>query len=340
MHKHWKQSAAVAYTLRHQRHIARLTAARRLSEWTRLPFAVLVLLSSSPAFAVKSIKLDIPKDQPIVVEVPPNQWAVKETSWGGAVPISVLRAEGDFIKSRRWENGSLPLLADFHIEKAQDCGSGVMSGRIVGCPPNWKQIELRSTKAWLKIQFPPEVSDVEAALKELAFVGSVAQFEATNYLHDKVFLPNQDKLFASLPQLGQEDRYAFFKRGVINGFDMSSASFKGLGYVQVGIPASTTFNTVRVSQDQRVSQVIREVILPEAKALLPYADGKPVGGLAFHLSIPAYNFVTGGEAKFDDLLVYLTTDELKKFSANDITSQKLIDNSVVLLNNDRVEAKL
>ena len=168
----------------------------------------------------------------------------------------------------------------------------------------------------------------------------MAEFEATNYLHDKVFLPNQAKLFAELPQLGQEDRYGFFKMGVIRGFDMASVSFKGLGYVQVGIPASTTFNTIRVSQDQRVSQVIREVILPEAKALLPYADGKPVGGLAFHLSIPAYNFVTGGEAKFDDLLVYLATDELRKFSASDITSQRLIDDSFVLLNNDRVEATL
>lgn len=312
----------------------------KMSKGTRLLFAALLLVSSRPAFAVKSIKLDIPKDQAIVVEVPPNQWAAKETSWTGGIPISVLRADGDFIKSRRWENGSLPLLADFHIEKAQDCGSGVVSGRIVGCPVNWKQIELRSAKAWLKIQFPPEVADVGAALKELAFIGSVPQFETTNYLHDKVFLPNQEKLFASLPQLGQEDRYAFFKMGVIRGFDMASASFKGLGYVQVGIPASTTFNTVRVSQDQRVSQVIREVILPEAKELLPYADGKPLGGLAFHLSIPAYNFVTGGEAKFDDLLVYLTTDGLKKFSANDITSQKLIDDSVVLLNNDRIEAKL
>ncbi len=65
-----------------------------------------------------------------------------------------------------------------------------------------------------------------------------------------------------------------------------------------------------------------------------------MGGLAFQLSIPAYNFVTGGEAKFDDLLVYLATDKLKKFSENDITSQKLIDDSIVLLNNDRVEAKL
>jgi hypothetical protein len=120
---------------------------------------------------------------------------------------------------------------------------------------------------------------------------------------------------------------------------MSSTSFKGLGYVQVGIPSSTTFNTLRVSQDQRVSEVIREVILPEAKALLPYAEGKPIGGFAFHLSIPAYNFVTGGEAKFDDLRVYLTIDELTRFSTSDITSQKLIDDSFVLLNDNRIEAK-
>lgn len=308
--------------------------------WIRLSFAALLLSSCRLAFAVKGLKIGISKDQAIVVEVPPDQWAAKETSWTGRVPISILRADEDFIKSRRWENGSLPLLADFHIEKAQDCGSGVMSGRIVGCPANWKQIELRSATAWLKIQFPPEISDVEAAIKEVAFIGSVAQFEATNYLHDKVFLPHQARLFVSLPQLGLEDRYRFFRTGIITGFDISSASFKGLGYVQASIPASTTFNTLRVSQDQRIAQVIREVILPEAKVLLPYADGKPVGGLAFHLSIPAYNFVTGGEAKFDDLRIYMTVDELKKFSASDITSQKLIDDSFVLLNNDRVEAKL
>lgn len=309
-------------------------------KWSCLLLVVVLLPTCRLAFAVKRLKLDIAKDQAIVIEVPPDQWAAKETSWSAGIPISILRVDSDFIKSRRWENGSLPLLADFHIEKAQDCGSGVMSGRIVGCPARWNQIELRSDKAWLKIQFSPEVSDVEAALREFSFVGSVAQFETTTYLHDKVFLPNETKLFGSLPQLGHEDRYGFFKMGVVRGFDISSVSFKGLGYVQVGIPASTTFNTVRVSQDQRVSQIIREVILPEAKAFLSYADGKPVGGLAFHLSIPAYNFVTGGEAKFDDLLVYLTTDELKKFSASDITSQKLIDDSFVLLNHDRIEAKL
>jgi len=300
----------------------------------------LLLSSSRFAFAVKSLKLDIPKDQAIVILVPPDQWAAKETSWTAGIPISVLRADRNFIKSRRWENGSLPLLADFHIEKAHDCGSGVMSGRIPGCPPNWKEIELRSVKAWLKIRFPPEVSDISTSLKELAFIGSVAQFENDNYLHDKVLLPNQEKLFAALPQLGLDDRYELFKMGVIRGFDMASESFKGLGYLKIGIPASATFNTIRVSQDQRVSQVIREVILPEAKVLLPYADGKPVGGLAFHLSIPAYNFVTGGEAKFDDLLVYLPNNELKRFLTSDITSQKLIDASFVLLNNDRVEAKL
>ncbi len=309
-------------------------------QWSCVLFVLLLFSSGRSAFAVKSLKLSIPKDQPIVIEVPQSQWAVKETSWTGGIPISVLRADGDFLNKRQWEDGSLPVLADFHIEKAQDCGSGVMSGRIVGCPPNWKQLELRSGIAWLKVQFSPEVTDVESALKQIAFIGTVTQFEATSYLHDKVFLPNEAKLFGALPELTQADRYAFFKMGVIRGFDMSSANFKGQGYVKVAIPASTTFNTIRVSQEQRVSQVIKEVILPEAKTLLPLATDKPIGGLAFQLSIPAYNFVTGGEAKFDDLLVYLTTEKLKEFVASDITSQSLISNSIVLLNGDRIEAKL
>ncbi|MGD1107985.1 MAG: hypothetical protein ABR865_13155 [Terracidiphilus sp.] len=306
----------------------------------RIGCALLVLSNGNLALGVKTLKLDIPKDQAIVVEAPPDQWVVKETSWTEGIPISVLRADGDFIKSKRWEDGSLPLLADFHIERAQDCGSGVMSGRIVGCPPNWKQIELRSARAWLKIQFPPEVLDVEEALKEIAFIGSVAQFEETSYLHDKVFLPNQAKLFDALPKLNEEGRYTFFKLGVAKGFDVSSESFKGIGYLEVRIPATTTFNTARVSQDERVSEVIRETILPEAKEFLAEADGKQVDGIAFHLSIPAYNFVTGGEAKFDDLLVYFANEELKKFSEDDITSQNLLDNSIVLLNHDRIEVKL
>lgn len=111
-------------------------------------FAVLLLSSSEFAYAVKNLKLTIPKDQAIVVEVPPAQWATKETSWNGFIPISVLRADKDFIGGRLWEDGSLPSLIEFHIEKAQDCGSGVISGRIVGCPPNWKQIELRNPTAW------------------------------------------------------------------------------------------------------------------------------------------------------------------------------------------------
>jgi hypothetical protein len=308
--------------------------------WFRLFLVVILALCCQSAYAVKSIKLDIPKDQPMVIEVPSDQWSTKETSWTGLVPISVLHVDEDFIKSRHWENGSLPNLIEFHIEKAQECGTGAMSGRIIGCPVGWKQIELRSSTAWLKLQFPPEIADVEAALKSISYIGTVAQFEATDYLHDKVFLPNQTRLFAALPQLSQEDRYVFFKMGIVKGFDMSSVSFKNLGYIQIGIPSATTFNTLRVTQDQRVAQVIRELILPEAKRLLPLADGKPIGGLAFHLSIPAYNFVTGGEAKFDDLVVYLSMDELKKFASSDITSQKLIDDSFVLLNNDRIDAKL
>jgi hypothetical protein len=121
---------------------------------------------------------------------------------------------------------------------------------------------------------------------------------------------------------------------------VSSTSFKGIGYLLLDFPTSTTFNTLRVSQDERVASVIREVVIRQAKEVLPLAEGKPIGGLAFHLSIPAYNFVTGGEAKFDDLLVYLKIEDLREFSSSDITSQKLIDDSFVLLNSDRIEAKL
>jgi hypothetical protein len=66
-----------------------------------LSVAAVVLLSNLPAFAVKSLQLDILKTQAIVVEVPPNQWAMKETSWTGGIPIAVLRVDAEFICPRR-----------------------------------------------------------------------------------------------------------------------------------------------------------------------------------------------------------------------------------------------
>lgn len=154
-----------------------------------------------------------------------------------------------------------------------------------------------------------------------------------------MFLHNHEKAFRLLPDVGLEDRYVLFKLGVLRGFDVSSTTFRSHAYLNVSIPISTTFNTITVPQDQRVTNLIRDSILPEAKALLPSVSGKAIDGIAFHLLIPAHNFVTGDEAKFDELLVYLNTDELRKFAASGITSQKLIDNSFVLLNGDRIEAK-
>lgn len=155
-----------------------------------------------------------------------------------------------------------------------------------------------------------------------------------------MFLPHQAGLFASLPELDESARYAFFLRGVVRGFDVSSLRFKETGYVNFSIPATTTFNTIRVAQNERVATVIRDTVIPESRAALRLCDGKPVAGLSFHLSIPAYNFVTGGEAKFDDLLVYIKTSELRALDAADITTQKLVDASYILLNGSRIEVKL
>lgn len=80
------------------------------------------LASSLPAFATKSLKIDITKIQPLIVEIPPAHWAQKETAYGSGVPISVVHVDASGSSSRTWEDGTLPMLAEFHLEKAHDCG--------------------------------------------------------------------------------------------------------------------------------------------------------------------------------------------------------------------------
>ena len=64
-----------------------------VGRWDRLLLTVLLLSNCDVAFAVKSLKLNIPRDQAIVIKIPPDQWVAKETSWTEGIPISILRAE-------------------------------------------------------------------------------------------------------------------------------------------------------------------------------------------------------------------------------------------------------
>jgi hypothetical protein len=301
---------------------------------------ILALASSLPAFATKSLKIDIPKTQPLIVEIPPAHWAQKETAYGSGIPISVVHVDVSSSNTRTWEDGTLPMLTEFHLEKAHDCGGTGLSAHIVGCPAHWSEVELRSDRAWLKLQFPPETADLTAALKAVVFAGTKEQFIESAYLHDTLFAPNEKRLFAEAPALPVEDRFKIFQQGLRLGSDVASEAFKNRRYITISVPLLTTFNTIRTSGDQRVSEVLRETVLPQAKLFAALLHGDSADGLAFSIVIPAYNFVTGGENKTDILRVYLPLAEMKRFMDSDITSQKLLESSVVLLNGDRVEAKL
>lgn len=182
----------------------------------------------------------------------------------------------------------------------------------------------------MKLQFPPETADLTVALKSVVFLGTKEQFIESAYLHDTLFAPNEKRLFAQLPGLSTGDRFKIFQQGLRLGSDVGSETFKNRHYVTVNVPLLTTFNTIRTSGDQRVSEVLRETLLPQAKLFATLLHAEAADGLAFTVIIPAYNFLTGGENKTDILRVYLPLTEMLSFMDSDITSQKLLESSVLL----------
>jgi hypothetical protein len=106
----------------------------------------------------------------------------------------------------------------------------------------------------------------------------------------------------------------------------------------------SVFNTLRMSQPSRLARVINEKVLSLVKdfyKLIAIDDRREVGGIKTKIKIPYKAFTDkNASPSYDDLLVYIPLAMIKKFIDDDITSQQLLDNSVVIVDNNRVQVSL
>lgn len=102
------------------------------------------------------------------------------------------------------------------------------------------------------------------------------------------------------------------------------------------------YNNLKVNQPQRVARDIVERILPVVKALGPGLRGAKEGlaGIALKMNILHRNAVTNGDEGRDEVTMYIPSDLAAQFADADISAQKLVDGSVVLVNDNRFDVTL
>ncbi len=126
-----------------------------------------------------------------------------------------------------------------------------------------------------------------------------------------------------------------------NSSTIGSEAFKGVTYLSIGLPGDgSIWNNLRITRTQRLGKLIGDqlpLLKAFAKVSVPH---DAIGGLKLrqpstHGTAPDYT----DQAK-DDVEAYFPLDQLLKFANADITSQQLVNQSIILVNGDRVEVDL
>jgi hypothetical protein len=127
-----------------------------------------------------------------------------------------------------------------------------------------------------------------------------------------------------------------------HGARIGTTNYKDKLYLVVSLPAmDTVFNDLRMNRAQRVARVLNDSLLVAMKAFASVvADVESVHGLKLELAIPHRPFTQATGTELDSIEIYAPSAEIKRFAEADITSQELIDKSVVIVNSNRTEVRL
>ena len=121
------------------------------------------------------------------------------------------------------------------------------------------------------------------------------------------------------------------------------AVYKERKYLSLDLSTGTTvYNTLQLNQTQRVARAISQDLLPELKRAEPLlaAATDTIFGVKILCKIPWKNFMRTYENGTDSLELYVPSEKLRLFMNADITSQAMIDSSVVIVDGNRIDVNL
>lgn len=295
----------------------------------------------SAAFAgAEDFTLKVPKGQVLIVKIPRKLWMQEKLGASSGQPIYTLEIDSAFMTGKKWEEGDIPSLQEFSLEKTEVCGRMRYDCKVKG----FRQVELRSANVWLKLRFGPDVSDVDSAFGEVVSLGTVAEFENSDYFKTKVFAVQVPRVFAGpLAPLPDEIKLRLFQESLNNGAEaLSSETYKGKTYLVVRMgEGSDVYNSLRLNQSARTAKLVNEKLL---KLLKTFGTALPGSGDLFGMKleeeIPFKDFTSSDSVQHDHLQIYAPSDSIRKFSDADITSQQFIDGCAVLVNDNRIQVNL
>ena len=196
------------------------------------------------------------------------------------------------------------------------------------------------TEIYLNFVMAPQY--VADAFRQVAFVGTLEEFEASPDYQEVAdrLLPN---VFGGrLANLTREQQLKILRAVDYDNGAAQGQEYKGNLYVPITFVGDTVYNTLQLGQPARISRLTQDELLRLLKEKYRAIRGIPgFDGIQIKTAIAYRNFVDrSAPTQYDQVVIYARLEDIQKFDEAEITSQRLLDSSIVLVNGDRVEVSL
>jgi hypothetical protein len=228
-----------------------------------------------------------------------------------------------------WREAGFPMLHQFAVAKLKMMNDD----RDV-------EIELRSTACTVKLRFGADPDRINKAWKGIA----IRPLEWSTYADELYAQEAEKKLRGEMslwPRQKQVELIRFLHQTLLCQ-RVTIENYKDRDYLTVDTGnGGLIYNDLQLNQTQRVSRVINERLLDLLRQFSRFVSemgesGVQLTGEILHKSL----LDQYASPQSDHFKIYVTADLIKKFVDANITSQQLIDQGVVLLNDNRISVPL
>jgi hypothetical protein len=284
------------------------------------------------------------KTQPVVIKIPRKLFKYEDYSFRGRVPIytATVSVVGETViveGESDWQLRGWPPLLTLVYEKSSK-------------EKEYTEIEFRSNLAYVKLRFAAATPNVEAALRQLVFLGTSDSFEDSEEFKALTEKLLSIKFSGVLAEIPRDKQFQLVKDLGYNDDEMGVAEFQEKQYIAFS-PTSPPpeFNSRNVKQAARVATVLRDIVLPAFDKVAPViTDAKGIYGIKIRARIFYRDILPvsrrnqrpneNQRPNVDVLEIFAPYDLVEKLYNMEITNQKLVDGSTVLVNGDRIEVDL
>jgi hypothetical protein len=313
----------------------------RFTRFLSLHLGCCLLLCLAGGAAVGSDnKITLSKEQPLVIKIPRKLLKYENDSIRSGLPIytanvsvvgGTIMVEGD----SDWQLRGWPPMLTLFYEKSSN-------------EKKYTEIEFRSSSAYAKLRFAADTPDVDAALRQLVFLGSAESFESSaefKALTEKLLPITFSGVLAEIPR---DKQFQLLKDLGYKDDEMGVAEFKGKQYIAFSATSPAAEFNSQVNQAARAATVLKTLVLPAFDKVAPViTDANGIYGIKIRAKIFYRDFLSKRNQRphnqrphVEILEIFAPYDLVEKFFNHDITNQKLVDGSIILVNGDRIEVDL